>query len=129
MVNRKKKGDRAERELVNMFYDHGFASIRVPASGGATTRELPDIHVGNGNNTYSIECKRRGSGTFYVGWKEVFGLLLFSNMMGSKARIGVRFDREDWKFYHPADLHKTDSGSRRVDQDSDVEHETFEDLL
>jgi len=129
MVNRSKKGDRAERELVNMFHEANFASIRVPASGGATKRELPDVHVGNGTDTYSIECKRRDSGSFYVGWDEVFGLLLFSNMMGSKARIGARFDREDWKFYHPSDLHQTYSGSRRVDQDSDVEHETFEDLL
>jgi len=128
-MSRSKKGDRLERELVNMFDDEGFASIRIPASGGATKRELPDILAGDGNNTYAIEAKGRKDGPIYLDWKEIMDLLVFSNRMGVKARIGARYNREDWRFYHPAELYITDSCSRRVDYESDVEHETFEDLI
>jgi Holliday junction resolvase len=38
----------------------------------------------------------------------------FSRNFGAKPRIGVRFDHEDWYFFHPDDLYKTDGGNYRV---------------
>ena len=37
---------------------------------------------------------------------------------GAKARIAVRFDREDWYFFHPGDLYTTDAGSYRVKKET-----------
>ncbi len=108
------KGDRRERELVNALDDAGFAVMRAPASGSATQRELPDVLAGNGEIFYAIEVKSSSGKPIYLTGEEVEGLVFFSRNFGAKARIGVRFDREDWYFFHPGELHVTDGGNYRV---------------
>ncbi len=108
------KGDRRERELVNALDDAGFAVMRAPASGSATQRELPDVLAGNGERFYAIEVKSSSGNPIYLTGEEVEGLVFFARNFGAKARIGVRFDREDWYFFHPGELHVTDGGNYRV---------------
>ncbi len=108
------KGDRRERELVNILYDHEFAVMRAPSSGGGTQRELPDVLAGNGTDFYAIEAKSSDGRPIYIDKEEVDGLNFFSNNFGAKPRIGVRFDREKWYFFHPNELYRTDSGNYRV---------------
>ncbi|MFB6236602.1 MAG: Holliday junction resolvase Hjc [Halopenitus sp.] len=109
-----RKGDRRERELVNELDEAGFAVMRAPASGSATERELPDVLAGDGERFYAIEAKSSSGDPIYLSWEEVEALLFFAQNFGAKARIGVRFDREDWYFFHPGDLYTTDAGSYRV---------------
>jgi len=45
-------------------------------------------------------------------------LTFFARNFGAKARIAVRFDREDWYFFHPGDLYTTDAGSYRVKKET-----------
>jgi Holliday junction resolvase len=104
---RNRKGDRRERELVNALDDRGFAVMRAPASGSATERELPDVLVGDGDVFYAIEAKSSSGDPIYLTSDEVEALRYFSENFGAKPRIGVRFDREDWYFFHPGDLHFT----------------------
>lgn len=108
------KGDRRERELVNRAYDRGFMPIRAPASGSATERELPDVLVGNGERSYAIEAKTTGEDIVYIDGREVDFLILFAEMFGSRARIGLRFDREEWVFIHPTEMIQTDGGNYRI---------------
>lgn len=108
------KGDRRERELVNRLDDAGFAVIRSPASGSATQREQPDVLAGDGETFYAIEVKSSAGDPIYLTGEEVEALIYFSGNFGAKARIGVRFDREAWYFFHPGDLHMTDGGNFRV---------------
>jgi len=98
MANSNAKGDRRERELVNELDDAGFAVMRAPSSGSATERELPDVLAGDGEAFYAI--------------------VYFAQNFGAKPRIGARFDREDWYFFHPADLHTTDGGNYRVKKET-----------
>ncbi|EMA25798.1 Holliday junction resolvase Hjc [Haloarcula amylolytica] len=114
MANSNAKGDRRERELVNALDEAGFAVMRAPASGSATERELPDVLSGDGETFYAIEAKSSAGDPIYLTGKEVEALLFFARNFGAKPRIGVRFDREDWYFFHPADLHTTDGGNYRV---------------
>ena len=109
-----RKGDRRERELVNLLDGAGFAVMRAPASGSATERDLPDVLAGNGDAFYAIEAKSSAGRPIYLTGEEVEALVYFSQSFGAKPRIGVRFDREDWYFFHPADLHVTDGGNYRV---------------
>ena len=113
-----RKGDRRERELVNRLDEAGFAVMRAPASGGATTRELPDVLAGNGDTFYAIEAKSSSGNPIYLTGEEVEALVYFSKNFGAKPRIGVRFDREDWYFFHPADLYTTDGGNYRVKKET-----------
>ena len=108
------KGFERERELVNLLYDAGWGATRVPNSGGGTKRELPDVLAGNGQDYYAIEAKARREGYIYLTGQEVEALVFFARNFGAKPRIGVRFDREDWYFFHPGDLHVTDGGNYRV---------------
>ena len=112
------KGDRRERELVNKLDEAGFAVMRAPASGSATERELPDVLAGNGEAFYAIEAKSSAGDPIYLSGEEVYALVYFSQNFGAKPRIGVRFDREDWYFFHPDDLYQTDGGNYRVKKET-----------
>ncbi|WP_135821751.1 Holliday junction resolvase Hjc [Halostella litorea] len=112
------KGDRRERELVNELDDAGFAVMRAPASGSATERELPDVLAGDGETFYAVEAKSSAGDPIYLDGEEVEALVYFSRNFGAKPRIGVRFDREDWYFFHPGDLHRTDGGNYRVKKET-----------
>lgn len=111
------KGDRRERELVNELYDRGFMPIRAPASGSATERELPDVLAGNGDKSYAIEAKSAADGTVYINAREIDYLILFAEMFGARARIGIRYDREDWKFIHPTEMGQTRGGNYKIEKD------------
>ncbi|WP_368408853.1 Holliday junction resolvase Hjc [Halorussus limi] len=115
------KGDRRERELVNRLDEAGFAVMRAPASGSATERELPDVLAGDGVAFYAIEAKSSSGDPIYLTGEEVEALVYFSQNFGAKPKIGVRFDREDWYFFHPAEIHQTDGGNYRVKKETALE--------
>lgn len=123
-----KKGDRRERELVNTLDDGQWAVMRAPASGGGTKRELPDVLCGDGEDFYAIELKSSGGDPIYIKEEEVVGLNFFADNFGAKARIGVRFDYEDFYFFDPSDLYRTDGGNYRVKKE-DLEDGTHLDDL
>jgi len=112
------KGNRRERELVNRLDESGFAVMRAPASGAATERELPDVLAGNGDAFYAIEAKSSSGDPIYLTGEEVEALVYFSRNFGAKPRIGVRFDREDWYFFHPGEVYRTDGGNYRVKKET-----------
>ncbi|WEL18997.1 Holliday junction resolvase [Halorhabdus sp. SVX81] len=120
MVGSNAKGDRRERELVNELDEAGFAVMRAPASGSATERELPDVLAGDGEDFYAIEAKSSAGDPIYLDGEEVEALLFFSRNFGARPRIGVRFDREAWYFFHPADLYTTDGGNYRVKRETAI---------
>lgn len=113
-----RKGDRRERELVNELDATGFAVMRAPASGSATERDLPDVLAGDGDRFFAIEAKSSAGDPIYLSGEEVESLIYFARNFGAKARIAVRFDREDWYFFHPGDLHVTDGGNYRVKKET-----------
>jgi len=113
-----RKGDRRERELVNALDDAGFAVMRAPASGSATDRDLPDVLAGDGELFYAIEAKSSADDVVYLSGEEVESLVYFARNFGAKARIGVRFDDEDWYFFHPGELYTTDGGNYRVKRET-----------
>ncbi|MFC4450843.1 Holliday junction resolvase Hjc [Halorussus aquaticus] len=115
------KGDRRERELVNRLDEAGFAVMRAPASGSATERELPDVLAGDGEVFYAVEAKSSSGDPIYLTGEEVEALVYFSQNFGAKPKIGVRFDREDWYFFHPADVYQTDGGNYRVKKETALE--------
>jgi Holliday junction resolvase len=92
--------------------------MRAPASGSATERDLPDVLAGDGEQFYAIEAKSSAGDPIYLSGEEVESLIYFARNFGAKARIAVRFDREDWYFFHPGDLHVTDGGNYRVKKET-----------
>lgn len=130
MVNSNSKGNRREREFVNVmagvhdrspFDRDDWAVLRAPASGSATERELPDVLFGNGVDFYATEVKASSGDPIYLDEAEVDALVFFAGNFGAKARIVTRFDR-DTTFYlvNPKHCHVTPAGNYRV------KHETAE---
>ncbi|ERG95867.1 Holliday junction resolvase Hjc [Haloquadratum walsbyi] len=113
-----RKGDRRERELVNRLDEAGFAVMRAPASGSATERDLPDVLAGDGDTFYAIEAKSSSGRPIYLTGEEIESLIYFAQNFGAKARVGIRFDRESWFFFHPGDLYVTDGGNYRVKKET-----------
>ncbi|WP_299335062.1 Holliday junction resolvase Hjc [Haloplanus sp.] len=125
-----RKGDRRERELVNELDAAGFAVMRAPASGSATDRDLPDVLAGNGKTFYAIEAKSSAGDPIYLTGEEVESLIYFARNFGANARIAVRFDREDWYFFHPGDCYTTDGGNYRVKKETALAEGTdFDELV
>ena len=125
-----RKGDRRERELVNQLDEAGFAVMRAPASGSATDRDLPDVLAGDNGRFYAIEAKSSAGDPIYLSGEEVEALIYFAQNFGAKARIAVRFDREDWYFFHPGDLYTTDGGNYRVKKETALADGTdFDELV
>ncbi len=118
MSNSNAKGDRRERELVNELDEAGFAVMRAPASGSATERELPDVLAGDGETFYAVEAKSSAGDPIYLTGEEIEALVYFARNFGAKPRVAVRFDREDWYFFHPGDLYTTDGGNYRVKKET-----------
>jgi len=118
MANPNAKGDRRERELVTALDEAGFAVMRAPASGSATERELPDVLAGDGETFYAIEAKSSAGNPIYLSGEEVEALVYFARNFGANPRVGVRFDREDWYFFHPGDLYETAGGNYRVKKET-----------
>lgn len=115
-----RKGERRERELVNLLDGVGFAVMRAPASGSATDRELPDILAGNGESFYAIEAKSSSGNPIDLDAEEVDALIYFAENFGAIPRIAIRFDEEDWAFSAPDDLYVTEAGNYRVKKETAI---------
>lgn len=127
-MSRSKKGSRAERELVNWLDENGWAVMRAPASGAATSRELPDVLCGDGTRFYAIEAKSSSDDVIYIDGGEIEDLVFFADRFGAWPLIGARFNEEygdptygedipGWYFEHPDVMYRTDGGNYRVKKD------------
>ncbi|KXA98852.1 nucleoid-structuring protein H-NS, partial [candidate division MSBL1 archaeon SCGC-AAA259J03] len=102
------KGSRAERELVNIFWESGFAVMRSPASGSGRKHPQPDILVSDGEKIFGIETKSTSSDVVYIRKEEIEKLEEFCEKFGCDPLIGIRFDWKGWVFFHPGECKKTE---------------------
>jgi len=105
-MSRKSKGINAERELIHMFNNNDWMSIRV-AGSGSSHYPSPDILAGNIKRKLAIECKSIKSKTKYLTNEEVEQLKLFSRLFGAEPWIGIRFNNEKWYFLSIDDIEIT----------------------
>jgi Holliday junction resolvase len=128
------KGDRNERNLVIALEDNAFSCMRGPSSGSATTRELPDVLAGSGNEDLllAIEAKSSSGDPIYIQAEKVGHLVEFAHGAGAIALLASRFNAGNspddplngtdeigkWRFHRPADLYRTDSGNYRIKRET-----------
>jgi Holliday junction resolvase len=105
---RKSKGSKAERELIHMFWEKGFAAMRA-AGSGSTQHPSPDVIAGNGKLFFAIECKASAEPVKYIEKDKVNQLDLFANSFGARPIVALRFDNEKWFFLKLTDLKVTKS--------------------
>jgi Holliday junction resolvase len=118
-ANASKRGAAYERELVNYLRDAGYGALRLPSSGSATERELPDVLTGhpdlNGSSLLAIEVKSGSASTLYVEKSEVDALGSFARTWGATPYLAARRTSRgtDTKHYlvAPSDARQTPSGN------------------
>lgn len=102
-MSRKSKGINAERELWHMFWQKGWACIRV-AGSGASKYPTPDIIASNGKRVLAIECKSCKGDYQYLETDEIQKLKKFSDIFSAEPWFAIRFSNTTWKCVHLSDL-------------------------
>lgn len=102
----KKKGNRTERELFHMFYDHGHMPLRI-AGSGSTPIPSCDLVVNCKNRHLAIECKSLKKDRKYLDEDTINQLKTFAEKFNAIPIIAIRFNREGWYFFNINNLEKT----------------------
>lgn len=112
----KRKGSRAERELVDIFHaKSSWCAVRV-AGSGVSRFPCPDLIASNGSKVFAIECKSTKKKSKYIENKQWTELQKFAEIFGAVPLIALRMDKAGWYFFEIEDLEKTNNGSLRINQ-------------
>ncbi len=102
----KHKGSNAERELLHMFWNEGFACIRV-AGSGCMPEPSCDLLAGNGILKLAIECKATKEKKKYLEKRQMSELKKFAGMFGLTPLVAIKFCRKGWWLISPDKLEDT----------------------
>ena len=108
-MNKKSKGTNAERDLLHLFWNSGWACIRV-AGSGSSRYPCPDLIASNKIRTLAIECKTGKGPKRYLKKDDITQITLFAELFSAEPWISIKFDRGVWCFISCEDLKKTVSG-------------------
>jgi len=107
MPSNKAKGSRAERELLELFTKNGWKAARV-AGSGTNDNTFCDLIAGKMKRKgVAIEAKSSKKSIIYISKGQINDFVTFANVMGLRAIIAVRFNREGWLFLEPKYLVET----------------------
>jgi len=102
----KHKGANAERELLHMLSEKGFAVVRV-AGSGMISETSADLIAGNSSRQFVIECKCSKDKKRYLEKRQIADLKEFAKKFGFPPIVAVKFNRQGWWFINPDDLEDT----------------------
>jgi len=127
-MSRKSKGIDGERELVDLFWKHNWACIRV-AGSGSNKYPCPDLIAGNNIRKIAIEAKITKEDSKYFPELEIEHLKEFAAIFGAEPWIAIKFNKE-WYFISPEDLKQTKSFNLSINNnDAKLKGLTFEELI
>ena len=126
---RYKKGTDAERELLQMFWDHDFAALRGPGSG-VSRNPCPDVLAGNGEKYFALECTSSTSDYVHLTHDEIVKLVTFAQKFGAVPYVAVRFEGRDWVFLDIGKIQYTRGKNFKVSKDfAYKDGKRFEELI
>ena len=106
-MSNKAKGSRVERELIQLFTQHSWRAVRVAGSGIGEDSPCDLIAAKSGRKGFTIEVKSSKKTAIYITKQQIEDFILFSNLIGLKPIIALRFNREGWLFLDPKHLKDT----------------------
>ena len=102
-MGNKDKGANAERELLHMLSENGFAVVRI-AGSGMIKETSADLIAGNAFKMFAIECKTCKDKKRYLEKQQIKDLKEFARKFGFPPIIAVKFNRQGWWFIEPEKL-------------------------
>ena len=128
-MKRKAKGIGAERQLVHMFWNAGWAAVRIAASG-ATKNPSADVLCGNAIRKLAIECKTIADTKKYIPQQDMKQFLEFAKLFGAEPWIAIKFnDRKGFYFINPEDMRQTEASHSITLADAQNKALSFEELI
>jgi len=124
----KKRGSDAERELLHLLSNKGFAVARVAGSGMIEETNC-DLFAGNGKKKYAIEVKITSSSKKYLEREQVNGLVDFAEKFGLDPIVAIKFLRRGWWFIEPFKLEKTGKALAISLEDIKKKGQSFEEFV
>jgi Holliday junction resolvase len=106
-MSNKAKGSRIERELIKLFTQRGWRSVRVAGSGVGEESPCDLIASKVGRKAFVLEVKSSKKTTIYISKEQIHDFIMFSSTIGLTPVIALRFNREGWLFINPKHLHDT----------------------
>ena len=128
MINRKRKGTNAERELLHLFWSKDWPCVRA-AGSGSIRYPVPDIIASNGIKSVAIEIKIVSAGYKYFSRKEIEDLIRFSTMFGAMPFVAVKFSGSPWFFVSVENLVETPHGFSVRVSEGEIKGMLFEDFI
>lgn len=127
-MGNKSKGSRAERKLIEKFWQERWACMRA-AGSGSTQFPSPDVLVGNGSRQLAIEVKKSRDERVYIDEKQVRSLDYFGEKFGAEPWVGVKFFRKQWYFIPLEDLQDTGKHFKVTLDQVEMTGLSFEDVI
>jgi Holliday junction resolvase len=106
-MSNKAKGSKAERELLDILTENGWRAARVAGSGVNDNSPCDLFAAKVGRQGCVIEAKSSKKASIYITKEQISDFVLFSQIIGLKAVIALRFNREGWFFITPEQLKDT----------------------
>ncbi len=100
MPKNKSKGSKIERELYEIFVKNNYRAIRTAGSGTMENADC-DLIAGKKGKKYCIEVKSSKKPVKYISKEQISRFIIFSEIIGLKPVIALRFNREGWLFISP----------------------------
>ncbi|MBU1120669.1 MAG: Holliday junction resolvase Hjc [archaeon] len=100
-----KKGANAERELLHILWEKGFAVVRIAGSGG-TTLPAPDIVALSRKKRLAFECKAWNSAYLNIPLKQMDELIGWGKKAGANVFIAWKIPNKGWLFLPPKTFSK-----------------------
>jgi Holliday junction resolvase len=100
MPKNKSKGSKVERELYELFVENNYRAIRAAGSGTMENADC-DLIAGKKGKKYCIEVKSSKKPVKYISKDQISRFMTFSEIIGLKPVVALRFNREGWLFMHP----------------------------
>lgn len=125
-MNTKAKGTGAERELIHMFWNRGFAAFRA-AGSGSIRYPCPDIIAGNNVRKLALEVKMSAKEYQHLNKKQITDLGYFAINFGAEPWIAVKF--KEWRFLTLEDIKQTELNYSITKEIAEMKGLTFEELI
>ncbi len=106
-MSNKAKGSRVERELIDLFTQKSWRAVRVAGSGIGEDSPCDLLAAKLGKRGFAIEVKSTKKSSIYITKQQIEDFILFSNLIGLKPTIALRFNYEGWLFIEPKHLKDT----------------------
>ena len=108
-MNTKSKGTNAERDLLHLFWNSGWACVRI-AGSGSSKYPNPDLIASNKTRLLAIECKTSAGSKKYLKREDIKQISLFAELFSAEPWFSIKFNRGEWHFILCCDLKRTKTG-------------------